>query len=707
VSATKKSFQYGDHTVTIETGELARQADGAVLVTMSETVVLVTAVGLKKATPGRDFFPLTVNYQEKTYAAGRIPGGFFKREGRPTEKETLTSRLIDRPIRPLFPEGFINDVQVVASVLSVNSEVDPDIASLLGASAALAISGMPFMGPIGAARVGYIGGKYVLNPTATQLAESKLDLVVAGTAEGVLMVESEADGLNEEVMLGAVTFGHEQMQTAIKAINELVAEAGKPKWSWVAPAELTELKSAVSAFAEARLVDAYALTEKQQRYAKINEIKTATVEALTKGEEPKFTAAQTGGEALKFTADQIKGEFFNLEYRLVRQRILDGHLRIDGRDTKTVRPIQIRTGVLARTHGSALFTRGETQALVVTTLGTGRDAQIIDGLTGERKEPFMLHYNFPPFSVGETGMMGSPKRREIGHGNLAKRGVKAVMPGVEKFPYVIRVVSEILESNGSSSMASVCGSSLALMDAGVPIKAPVAGVAMGLVKEGARFQVLTDILGDEDHLGDMDFKVAGTKDGITALQMDIKITSITREIMKVALDQAKSGRLHILDEMNKVLSKPRENMSEWAPTIITLKIDPEKIRDVIGKGGAVIRQITEETGTSIDIENDGTVKIASVQGAAGREAQRRIELITADIEVGRVYEGKVARLMDFGAFVTILPGRDGLVHISQISEERVERVGDKLKEGDVVRVKVLEVDRQGRVRLSMRNVDAA
>ena len=695
MSAVKKSFQYGDHTVTIETGELARQADGAVLVTMSETVVLVTAVGLKKATPGRDFFPLTVNYQEKTYAAGRIPGGFFKREGRPTEKETLTSRLIDRPIRPLFPDGFINDVQVVASVLSVNSEVDPDIASLIGASAALAISGMPFMGPIGAARVGYIGGKYILNPTATQLAESKLDLVVAGTVEGVLMVESEAHGLDEEVMLGAVMFGHDQMQVAIKAINELAAQAGKPKWSWVAPPANTELKAAVSAIAEKNLVGAYALTEKQQRYAKIGEIKTATLEALAKG------------DAAKFTADQVSGEFFNLEYRLVRERILEGLPRIDGRDTKTVRPIQVRTGVLPRTHGSALFTRGETQALVVTTLGTGRDAQIIDGLTGERKEPFMLHYNFPPFSVGETGMMGSPKRREIGHGNLAKRGVKAVMPGVEKFPYVIRVVSEVLESNGSSSMASVCGSSLALMDAGVPIKAPVAGVAMGLVKEGSRFQVLTDILGDEDHLGDMDFKVAGTKDGITALQMDIKITSITREIMKVALDQARSGRLYILGEMNKVLSKPRENMSEWAPTIITLKIDPEKIRDVIGKGGAVIRQITEETGTSIDIENDGTVKIASVQGAAGREAQRRIELITADIEVGRVYEGKVARLMDFGAFVTILPGRDGLVHISQISEERVERVGDKLKEGDVVRVKVLEVDRQGRVRLSMRNVDAA
>jgi polyribonucleotide nucleotidyltransferase len=662
---------------------------------MSETVVLVTAVGLKKATPGRDFFPLTVNYQEKTYAAGRIPGGFFKREGRPTEKETLTSRLIDRPIRPLFPEGFINDVQVVASVISVNAEVDPDIASLIGASAALAISGMPFMGPIGAARVGYIDGKYVLNPTATQLATSKLDLVVAGTSEGVLMVESEADGLNEEIMLGAVTFGHEQMQTAIKAINELAAEAGKPKWSWVAPEPNKELQAAVGAFAESAVSAAYTLTEKMARYAKIKEIKAAAVEALTKGETPKFTAEQVGAE------------FSNLEYRLVRAKILDGQPRIDGRDTKTVRGINVRTGVLARTHGSALFTRGETQALVVTTLGTGRDAQIIDGLTGERKEPFMLHYNFPPFSVGETGMMGSPKRREIGHGNLAKRGVKAVMPGVDKFPYVIRVVSEILESNGSSSMASVCGTSLALMDAGVPIKAPVAGVAMGLVKEGSRFQVLTDILGDEDHLGDMDFKVAGTKDGVTALQMDIKITSITREIMKVALDQARDGRLHILGEMNKVLSKPRENMSEWAPTIITLKIDPEKIRDVIGKGGAVIRQIKEETGTSIDIENDGTVKIASVQGAAGREAQRRIELITADVEVGRVYEGKVARLMDFGAFVTILPGRDGLVHISQISEERVERVGDKLKEGDVVRVKVLEVDRQGRVRLSMRNVDAA
>src|SRR6266702_6166245 len=648
----RKEVMWGGRRLVLETGKIARQADGAVMATYGETTVLCTAVASRSAKPGQDFFPLTVNYQEKTYAAGRIPGGFFKREGRPTEKETLTSRLIDRPIRPLFPEGFINDVQVVASVLSVNSEVDPDIASLLGASAALAISGMPFMGPIGAARVGYIDGKYVLNPTATQLAESKLDLVVAGTAEGVLMVESEADGLNEEVMLGAVTFGHEQMQAAIKAINELAAEAGKPKWAWTAPSANTDLADAVSAIAEKNLVSAYAITEKQQRYAKIGEIKAAAVEALAKGGAPKFTA------------DQVGGEFFNLEYRLVRERILDGHPRIDGRDTKTVRPIQIRTGVLARTHGSALFTRGETQALVVTTLGTGRDAQIIDGLTGERKEPFMLHYNFPPFSVGETGMMGSPKRREIGHGNLAKRGVKAMMPDMETFPYVIRVVSEILESNGSSSMASVCGTSLSLMDAGVPIKAPVAGVAMGLVLEGGRFKVLTDILGDEDHLGDMDFKVAGTKEGVTALQMDIKVEGVTPEIMKVALDQAREGRLHILAEMNKVIREPREKMSEWAPSIITLKIDPEKIRDVIGKGGAVIRQITEETGTTIDIENDGTVKIASVSGAAGREAQRRIELITADVEVGRIYEGKVARLMDFGAFVTILPGRDGRIRLS-------------------------------------------
>src|ERR1700753_643237 len=628
----RKELMWGGRRLVLETGKVARQANGAVMATYGETTVLCTAVANKQQKPGQDFFPLTVNYQEKTYAAGRIPGGFFKREGRPTEKETLTSRLIDRPIRPLFPEGFVNDVQVVASVISVNSEVDPDIASLLGASAALAISGMPFLGPIGAARVGYIDAKYVLNPPATQLATSKLDLVVAGTSEGVLMVESEADGLNEEVMLGAVTFGHEQMQAAIKAINELTAEAGKPKWAWAAPEANKELQSAVGAYS-AEVAAAYTITERAQRYSKMKEIKAAAVAARPQGYPPKFTA------------DQVGAEFANLEYRLVREQVLAGKPRIDGRDNKTVRAINIRTGVLARTHGSALFTRGETQALVVTTLGTGRDAQIIDGLTGERKEPFMLHYNFPPFSVGETGMIGSPKRREIGHGNLAKRGVKAMMPGIEKFPYVIRVVSEILESNGSSSMASVCGTSLALMDAGVPIKAPVAGVAMGLVKEGSRFQVLTDILGDEDHLGDMDFKVAGTKDGVTALQMGIKINRIQREIMKVALDQARDGRLHILGEMNKVLSKPRENMSEWAPTIITLKIDPEKIRDVIGKGGAVIRQITEENGTSIDIENDGTVKIASVQGAAGREAQRRIELITADVEVGRVYEGTVARLM--------------------------------------------------------------
>ncbi len=695
MTAVRKTFNFGEHEVVLETGEVARQADGAVVVTMGETVVLVTAVGKRAATPGRDFFPLTVNYQEKSYAAGRIPGGFFKREGRPTEKETLTSRLIDRPIRPLFPEGFTNDVQVVATVLSVNTEVDPDVPAMLGASAALAISGLPFMGPIGAARVGYIDKQFVLNPTATHLARSDLDLVVAGTEEGVLMVESEANCLPEDVMLNAVMFGHEKLQIAIRSIRELVAAAGKPGWQLASATAQDALKDALHSQSNRELIGAYAVTDKQARHARIGEIKQQALERLS------------GGVTPQFTPEQVSAAFFDLEYRLVRERILAGQPRIDGRDHKTVRPIQIRTGVLPRTHGSALFTRGETQALVVTTLGTGRDAQIIDGLTGERKDPFMLHYNFPPFSVGETGLVGSPKRREIGHGNLAKRGVKAVMPGMEKFPYVIRVVSEILESNGSSSMATVCGTSLALMDAGVPLKQPVAGVAMGLVKEGDRFQVLTDILGDEDHLGDMDFKVAGTQSGITALQMDIKITSITREIMKVALDQAREGRLHILDEMNKALARPRENMSEWAPTIITLKIDPEKIRDVIGKGGAVIRQITEETGTSIDIENDGTVKIASVQGAAGREAQRRIELITADVEVGRIYEGKVARLMDFGAFVTILPGRDGLVHISQISEERVERVGDKLKEGDVVRVKVLEVDRQGRVRLSMRNVDAA
>jgi polyribonucleotide nucleotidyltransferase len=674
---------------------MARQAEGAVRVSMGDTVVLVTACAKTTATPGRDFFPLTVNYIEKTYAAGRIPGGFFKREGRPTEKETLTSRLIDRPIRPLFPDGFYNDVQVVATVLSLDPEIDADIPALLGASAALALSGIPFSGPIGAARVGWKDGKYLLNPTAKDLTESDLHLVVAGTEHAVLMVESEAKGLSEEVMLGSVVFGHEQMQIAVRAIRELATQAGKPRWSWQAAADNAELTSAVALHAQTALAQAYTITEKQQRHARLTEIKTQTLATLSAGEQPKFSA------------DDVESGLFKLESNIVRQRILNGEPRIDGRDTLTVRPITVKVGVLPRAHGSALFTRGETQALVATTLGTGRDAQLIDALEGERREPFMLHYNFPPFSVGETGMMGSPKRREIGHGNLARRGLKAVMPDMATFPYVIRIVSEILESNGSSSMASVCGTSLALMDAGVAIKAPVAGVAMGLVLEGARFKVLTDILGDEDHLGDMDFKVAGTRDGVTALQMDIKVEGVTPEIMRVALDQARAGRLHILEEMNKVIRAPREKMSEWAPSIITLKIDPEKIRDVIGKGGAVIRQITEETGTTIDIESDGTVKIASVSGAAGREAQRRVELITADVEVGQIYEGKVARLMDFGAFVTILPGRDGLVHISQISNERVERVSDKLKEGDVIRVKVLEVDRQGRIRLSMRDVDAA
>jgi polyribonucleotide nucleotidyltransferase len=689
----KKSFQYGPHTLTLETGEMARQASAAVVAKFGDTVVLCTAVGAKKAAPGRDFFPLTVNYQEKTYAAGRIPGGFFKREGRPTEKETLTSRLIDRPIRPLFPDGFYNEVQVVTTVVSLDPEIDADIPAMIGASAALALSGLPFNGPIAAARVGYADGQYLLNPTAKQLKESDLHLVVAGTRDGVMMVESEADRLSEEVMLGSVVFGHEQMQVAINAINELVKECGKPRWEWAPSAATAELESAVSGAAHDALAEAYRITEKQARYARVGEIKKAVTEQLA------------GGESPKFTADHVDDQLFKLESKIVRERILSGEPRIDGRDSTTVRPITVKVGVLPRAHGSALFTRGETQALVVTTLGTGRDAQIIDALDGERREPFMLHYNFPPFSVGETGMMSGPKRREIGHGNLARRGVSAVMPDMEKFPYVVRVVSEILESNGSSSMASVCGASLAMMDAGVPLKAPVAGVAMGLVLEGKRFKVITDILGDEDHLGDMDFKVAGTTDGVTTLQMDIKVEGITPEIMKIALEQAKAGRLHILGEMNKVLSTARDKMSEWAPSIITMKIDPEKIRDVIGKGGAVIRQITEETGTTIDIENDGTVKIASVNGSAGREAQARIELITADVEVGRVYEGRVARLMDFGAFVTILPGRDGLVHISQISNDRVERVADVLNEGDVVKVKVLEVDRQGRVRLSMKDLD--
>ena len=690
----KKTFQYGAHTVTIETGEIARQADAAVMVNMGDTVVLVTAVGRKQAAENQKFFPLTCNYQEKTYAAGRIPGGFFKREGRPTEKETLTSRLIDRPIRPLFPKGFLNEVQVISTVMSANPDVDPDIPSLIGASAALSLSGLPFAGPIGAARVGYINGEYVLNPTNTQLAESKLDLVVAGTAQAVLMVESEAKVLPEDVMLGSVVFGHEQMQVVINAINELKAEAGKPAWDWTPPAGNDDLDAAVAAEAEAALNDAYLVTVKQDRYAKVDEIKTAVKEKLC------------GGEAPAWSIDEVKDALNSLESRIVRGRVIRGEPRIDGRDTRTVRPIQVRTGVLPRTHGSALFTRGETQALVVTTLGTGRDAQIIDALSGEFREPFMLHYNFPPFCVGETSFMLGPKRREIGHGKLARRAVQAVLPNMEDFPYVLRVVSEVTESNGSSSMASVCGASLALMDAGVPVAAPVAGVAMGLVKEGDSYAVLTDILGDEDHLGDMDFKVAGTSDGVTALQMDIKIDGITSEIMSDALAQARDARLHILGEMSKVIDKPREKMSDWAPTIIAFKIDPEKIREVIGKGGSVIRQITEETGATIDIDNDGTVRIASVDGESGREARRRIDLITAEVEVGQVYDGKVARLMDFGAFVTILPGKDGLVHISQISDERVERVSDKLKEGDSVRVKVLEVDRQGRIRLSMRNVDS-
>ena len=695
MKSTTKTFQYGEHKVTIDTGAIARQADGAVLVDMAETMVLVTAVGRKAAEPGRDFFPLTVNYQEKTYAAGKIPGGFFKREGRPGEKEILTCRLIDRPVRPLFPKGFTNEVQIIATVMSLNPDVDPDIPALIGASAALAISGMPFAGPIAAAKVGYKDGEYLLNPGVAAIADSDLELVVAGTEDAVLMVESEASGLSEEVMLGAVMFGHEQMQTAIAAINELAAEVGKPAWDWQTPEADESLAEAVAGQAESGLADAYRITDKQERQEAVGAAKSAAMEALA------------GAEDATWSAEEVKGALSKLEKTIVRQRVIKGEPRIDGRDQSTVRPIDVSVGALPRAHGSAVFTRGETQAIVVTTLGTGRDAQIIDAIEGERKEPFMLHYNFPPFCVGETGFVGSPKRREIGHGKLARRGIQAVMPNMDDFGYVIRVVSEITESNGSSSMASVCGTSLALMDAGVPIKAPVAGVAMGLVKEGDDFAVLTDILGDEDHLGDMDFKVAGTDVGITALQMDIKIQGITREIMSKALDQARDARLHILGEMNKVISKPREQMSEWAPTIMTMKIDPDKIRDVIGKGGAVIRAITEETGASVDIDNDGTIRIASVDGASGKEARRRIELITADVEVGRIYEGKVARLMDFGAFVTILPGKDGLVHISQISNERVEKVSDKLAEGDVVKVKVLEVDRQGRVRLSMKEVDAA
>jgi len=694
VKSIKKIFQYGDHEVTLETGEIARQTDSSVIVSIEGTSVLVTAVGRKHADPGRDFFPLTVNYQEKTYAAGKIPGGFFKREGRPSEKETLTSRLIDRPIRPLFPKGFKNEVQVIATVISLNPEIDPDIPSLIGASAALSLSGMPFAGPLGCARIGYIEGNYVLNPTVSSLLNSDLDLVVAGTNDAVLMVESEAKILSEEIMLGAVMFGHDQMQLVIKQINELVEEAGKPKWEWSAKEDDESLALAVSESATNGLTSAYINTDKMERHQAVSECKENTLDEITQKHEDKWSN------------EEIKGSLSKLEKNIVRNRVIDGEPRIDGRDVSTVRPIDVRVGLLPRTHGSALFTRGETQAIVVTTLGTGRDAQMIDALMGEYKDSFMLHYNFPPYCVGETGFVGSPKRREIGHGKLAKRGIQAVMPDQEDFPYVIRVVSEITESNGSSSMASVCGTSLSLMDAGVPIKSPVAGVAMGLVKEGDKFAVLTDILGDEDHLGDMDFKVAGTEEGITALQMDIKIQGITKEIMDIALEQAKEARLFILGEMNKVITTPREEMSEWAPTITTFKIDPEKIRDVIGKGGAVIRAMTEETGASIDIDQDGTVRVASIDGASGREAVRRIELITADVEVGRIYDGKVVRLMDFGAFVTILPGKDGLVHISQISNERVEKVSDKLSEGDEVKVKVLEVDRQGRVRLSMKDLDS-
>ena len=689
MKSIKKSFQFGAHEVTIETGEIARQADGAVIVNMGGTTVLVTVVGVRTAKEGQSFFPLTVNYQEKTYAAGKIPGGFFKREGRPSEKETLTCRLIDRPIRPLFPKGFKNEVQVIATVMSMNNDIDADIPALIGTSAALAISGIPFDGPIGASKVGYINDEYVINPTFSQIAESDLELVVAGTDNAVLMVESEANLLSEEVMLGAVMFGHQQMQVVINAIRELAAEVGKPRWEWTAPENNEELAGKVAALYTEALSDAYKISEKLSRQQAIAEIREQAKQDLCDEEGP--------------TEADVVAEFSSLEKSLVRGKIISGEPRIDGRDTKTVRPIFVRTGILERTHGSALFTRGETQAIVVTTLGTGRDAQIIDAIEGERKETFMLHYNFPPYSVGEAGRTCSPGRREIGHGKLAKRGVQVIMPSQEEFPYVIRVVSEITESNGSSSMASVCGTSLALMDAGVPIKAPVAGIAMGLIKEGDKFAVLSDILGDEDHLGDMDFKVAGSEEGITALQMDIKIDGITEEIMKIALEQAKEGRIHILGKMCEVINSPAE-MSEYAPRLLSMSVHPDKIRDVIGKGGSVIRSITEETGAVVDIDDEGNIKIASVDRAAGEEAKKRIELITADVEVGATYEGKVAKIMDFGAFVTILPGRDGLVHISQISNERVENVSDVLKEGDMVTVKVLEIDKQNRIRLSMKEV---
>ena len=686
-----KSFEYGNQTVTLETGEIARQASGAVKVSMGETVLLVTVVAEKEAREGRDFFPLTVNYQEKFYAAGIIPGGFFRREGRPTEKETLTSRLIDRPIRPLFPKGFMNEVQVIATVISSDKDTDTEIPAMIGTSAALAISGIPFQGPIGAARVGFSNGEYILNPALSEKEDSDLELSVAGTADAVLMVESEANILSEEIMLGAVLFGHEQLQVVINAINEMVDELNVEQWEWEPVAEDTALTAAVAEAAGNAITEVYQIADKMERYGRMSEVRGQIVEALVTEE----------GE---WDKDTVKAAISKLEKKTVRGRIIDGEPRIDGRDNKTVRPIYVKTGVLPRAHGSALFTRGETQALVVTTLGTERDAQIIDALEGSFKDPFMLQYNFPPFSVGETGRVGSPGRREVGHGKLAKRGVQAVVPTTDDFPYTLRVVSEITESNGSSSMASVCGSSLSMMDAGVPLKAPVAGIAMGLIKEESGFAVLTDILGDEDHLGDMDFKVAGTEEGITALQMDIKITGITREIMEIALDQARDARLHILDEMSTAINTPREEVSEFAPRYVTMKIDPDKIRDVIGKGGVVIRAIQEETGVKIDLDDDGNVKIAATDGEAANEAKRRIDDIVADVEVNKVYEGRVVKLMDFGAFVNILPGKDGLVHISQISEERVEKVSDKLSEGDVIQVKVLEVDRRGRIRLSMKAV---
>jgi len=688
-TATKMSFTYGSHTITMETGEVARQAGGAVIVSMDDTVVLATVVAAKNAKPGQDFFPLTVDYVEKFYAAGRIPGGFFKREGRPTEKETLTSRLIDRPLRPLFPDGFYNEVQVIVQVLSLNPEVDADIPAMIGASAALAVSGIPFAGPIGACRVGYDNGAYILNPTATQLQTSQMNLVVAGTETAVLMVESEALELPEDVMLGGVVFGHTQMQAAINAINELVEVAGKPEWDWQPPAKDEGLIARVTELAGAKIDEAFRITAKQARSQQLKAIGDEVHAALT-------------AEGRDYDANTVNNIIFDLESKVVRGRILSGEARIDGRDTRTVRPIDIRVGVLPRTHGSALFTRGETQALVVTTLGTGRDEQIIDAVAGEYRERFMLHYNFPPFSTGECGRFGSPKRREIGHGRLAKRALAGVLPGKEDFSYTVRVVSEITESNGSSSMASVCGGSLAMMDAGVPLSAPVAGIAMGLIKEGGRFAVLTDILGDEDHLGDMDFKVAGTENGVTALQMDIKILGITKEIMQVALAQAKEGRMYILGLMKDALGGARGEVSTFAPRMITLKINPEKIRDVIGKGGAVIRGLQEETGTVIEIADDGNVTISSVSAEGAQVAKKRIEEITAEVEVGKVYEGPVVRILDFGAIINILPGRDGLLHVSQIANERVNAVSDYLKEGQVVRVKVLETDEKGRVRLSMK-----